>query len=207
MFQLGKQSILKKTTALTALSFVAAVSLAACSDTTATEDVNITDTSDGSEQSSPSNTEPAPSLPEPSPESSSPDSPDDGERTETTFTQNQAGVETTMTYIAEGDEVVKQTTTNVVDYAAAGISDETEARELFDPMEDEGQDVDGYEQSIDYGETSATEELEIDYSVADLSELSQLPGYEGTAGAGPNDYISLEESRKMLESSGFEEVE
>lgn len=131
----------------------------------------------------------------------------DDEQTETSFTNDQNGVEMTMTYTAEGDAVIKQTTSNVIDYEAAGLGGQEEAEAMFDPMIAEGADVEGYEQSIEYGETSATEEVSIDYKVADLAELSQVPGFEGTANMEEGDFVSLEESREMLESQGFTEVE
>lgn len=130
------------------------------------------------------------------------------EETETAFTNSQNGVEMTMTYTAVGDEVVKQTTTNVIEYEAAGLGSKEEAQQMLDPLVDQAADVEGYEQSIEYGDTSATEEVSIDYEVADMSDLSQLPGYESTANLDEEGaFISLEESREMLENQGFTEVE
>ncbi|GAA2037835.1 hypothetical protein GCM10009720_17910 [Yaniella flava] len=107
----------------------------------------------------------------------------------------------------KGDQVVKQTTRNEIDYAASGFSGEEEAREYFDPMLAQAQDVPGYEQTMEYGETSAVEELVIDYSVADPSDLAELPGYEASDNMDVADYVSLEESRQLLLNSGFTEVE
>lgn len=130
------------------------------------------------------------------------------QETETSFTNSQNGVEMTLTYTAVGDEVVKQATTNVIEYEAAGLGSKEEAQEMLDPMVDQGVDVEGYEQSIEYGDTSATEEVSIDYEVADMSELSEVPGYESTGNMDEEGaFISLEESREQLESAGFTEVE
>lgn len=129
------------------------------------------------------------------------------EETETSFTNTQNGVEMTMTYTAVGDEVTKQTTSNLIDYEAAGLGSKEEAQAMFDPMIEQGSDIEGYEQSIEYGDTSATEEVSIDYEVADLGELSQVPGFEGTANMEDGDFVSLEQSREMLENQGFTEVE
>ncbi|GAA2037714.1 hypothetical protein GCM10009720_17740 [Yaniella flava] len=49
------------------------------------------------------------------------------EETETSFTNSQNGIEITMTYTAVGDEVTKQTTTNEIDYEAAGLGGKEEA--------------------------------------------------------------------------------
>jgi len=130
------------------------------------------------------------------------------EATETAFTKSQNGVEMTMTYTAVGDEVVEQTTTNVIDYEAAGFESKEQAQQTLDPLVEQSADVEGYEQSIEYGDSSATEEVSIDYEVADMSELSNLPGYESTQNLDEEGaFISLEESRNMLENQGFTEVE
>lgn len=129
------------------------------------------------------------------------------EATETAFTNSVNGVEMTLTYVHKGDEVIKQTTSNVIDYEASGLANKEQAQELLDPMVAQADDVEGYDQSIEYGEDSATEEVTVDYEVVDLNELNGLPGFEGSANMGDADFISLEESRKMLEQQGFTEVE
>lgn len=130
-----------------------------------------------------------------------------GEETETSFTNNQNGMETTMTYTAVGDEVTKQTTTNVIDYEAAGLGSKEEAQETLDPLIAQSDGVEGYDQSIEYGDTSATEEVSVDYEAADLEALAEVPGFEGTANMEDGDFVSLEQSREMLENQGFTEVE
>src|SRR5690625_3112831 len=95
------------------------------------------------------------------------------EETETSFTNSQNGVEMTLTYTAVGDEVVKQTTTNVIEYEAAGLGSKEDAQEMLDPMVDQGVDVEGYAQTIEYGDTSATEEVSIDYEIADMSRSEE----------------------------------
>lgn len=196
MFQASKQRAAKKMIALATFPFVAALGLSACSDdTNASEDVNITPIAN------------EPSQLDTSTDFGQSDDVSSNEMTETSFARTQNGMESTMTYTARGDRVTKQTATNVIDYAAAGFSDKDAAREVLDPLVAESQDVTGYQQTVEYGETSAVEELMIDYEVADMSEVSQLPGYEVSADMGQHDYISLQESRRMLESSGFTEVE
>ena len=214
MFQASQQHMAKKITALVALPFAAALTLSACSDdTTASEDVNIAPVTEESSQSESTNDfgQSADSddslFSDSSNNSQTPDAPSTGERTESTFTNSQNGVEITMTYTAVGDEVVKQTTRNEIDYAASGLSGQEEARQYFEPMLAQGEGVPGYEQTMEFGETSAVEELVIDYSVADPSDLTGLPGYEGTGAEGENFYISMEQSRQLLLDSGFTEVE
>lgn len=152
---------LKKITALVALPFVAALSLAACG-----------------------NDEPE----------------------ETAYTQSQNGVEMTLTYTHVGDEVIKQTANNVINYEEAGFGDKEQAQEMLDMLLAQSDDIEGYEISMDYGETTATEKVVIDYEVIDVAQLEGVPGFEGS-NLEDADYISLEESAELLEAQGFTEVE
>lgn len=152
---------MKKITALVALPFVAALSLAACG-----------------------NDEPE----------------------ETAYTQSQNGVEMTLTYTHVGDEVIKQTANNVINYEEAGFGDKEQAQEMLDMLLAQSDDIEGYEISMDYGETTATEKVVIDYEVIDVAQLEGVPGFEGS-NLEDADYISLEESAELLEAQGFTEVE
>jgi uncharacterized lipoprotein YehR (DUF1307 family) len=129
------------------------------------------------------------------------------EAAETSFTQSQNGIEMTLTYTHVGDEVTKQTASNEIDYEAAGFGSKEEAQELLEMLAGEAEDIEGYEQSIEYGDTKATEELVIDYEVVDISELEGVPGFEGSADMGDADYVSLEKSTEALEQAGFTLVE
>ncbi|GAA4114162.1 DUF1307 domain-containing protein [Enteractinococcus coprophilus] len=113
----------------------------------------------------------------------------------------------TLIYTAVGDRVIKQTTRNVIDYQAAGFADKAQAQEILDPMLDQASGIEGYDQSMEYGETSAVEEVSVDYEVVDMSDLEGLLGFEGSENMGVADFISLSESRKLLEQQGFTEVE
>ncbi|OAV62399.1 YehR family lipoprotein [Enteractinococcus helveticum] len=192
-------SLKKKFTAVAVLPFAAALTLSACGDSTNdASNVNI----------EPVESQAAPSETNIEPVETTPESPAaDGETTETAFTQNQNGVEMTLTYTAVGDRVVKQTTRNVIDYQAAGFGSKEQAQEVFDPLMEQSAGVEGYDQSMEYGETSAVEEVSIDYRVVDMSALSDIPGFEGSENMGAADFVSLSESRKLLEQQGFTEVE
>lgn len=125
---------------------------------------------------------------------------------DTAFTQNQNGVEMRLTYTHVGDEVIKQTASNEINYQEAGFENKEQAQEVLDMLLAESQDIEGYEISMDYGETTATEEVVIDYEVIDVAELEGVPGFEGS-NLEDADYISLDESRELLEAQGFTEVE
>lgn len=126
---------------------------------------------------------------------------------ETAYTQNENGVEMTLTYTHVGDEVVKQTASNVINYEQAGFGTKEQAQEILDPLLAQSDGIEGYEVVMDYGETTATEEVTIDYEVIDMADLQGIPGFEGSANLDDADHVSLEESREMLESQGFTEVE
>jgi len=126
---------------------------------------------------------------------------------ETAYTQSENGVEMTLTYTHVGDEVVKQTASNVIDYEAAGFGTKEQAQEILDPLLAQSDGIEGYEVVMEYGETTATEEVTIDYEVIDMADLQGIPSFEGSANLEDADYISLEESRDILESQGFTEVE
>lgn len=188
----------KKFAALTLLPFAAALTLSACSDPIEGANVNIQplDTNVEVEDDTTAGAQTEVAIDD-----------NDGAVTETSFTQSQNGVTMTLTYTAVGDVVTKQTTSNVIDYAAAGLTSKEEAQALLDPMLAQAADIEGYDQSIEYGETSATEEVSIDYQVVDMSQLEGLPGFEGSDNMEDADYISLDESRQMLEQQGFTVVD
>ncbi len=121
------------------------------------------------------------------------------------FTMSQNGVDVTLTYYYVGDDVTRQSTTNVIDYAQAGLADEQAARDLFEPLIKDFQNVKGLEHSMEYGPTSAKEELTVDYSEANLSEISKLTGSEFSGDAKDGSKLSFKASRDMLLKSGFKE--
>lgn len=194
----------KKLAALAVVPFVAVLALSGC---------GSDDDSNASDGASNVNIEPVEAEATPSeasvePVETTPETPAaSGETTETAFTQSQNGVEMTLIYTAVGDRVIKQTTRNVIDYQAAGFADKAQAQEILDPMLNQASGIEGYDQSMEYGETSAVEEVSVDYEVVDMSDLEGLPGFEGSENMGVADFISLSESRKLLEQQGFTEVE
>lgn len=201
----------KKLSALLVLPFAAMLALSACSDenNATDEDVNITPKNDAStEASTPVETDDVSG-------SDNVNGLDDvgaldesGGVTESSFVIEQGGVETTMTYTAKGDRVTKQSTVNEIDYAAAGLASEEEAKEILDPVVEASQGVAGLEHTIDYRGDTATESMSVDYEVASLSELAEVPGYEMNSDEVDDDtYISMKVSREELLNAGFEEVQ
>ncbi|MGB3413538.1 MAG: YehR family protein [Microbacteriaceae bacterium] len=130
-----------------------------------------------------------------------------GVQTVSVYQQTQNGVDMTITYYANGDEVTKQSTVNVMNYAGIGLSGPDEARKLLDPIMAEFQGVTGLEHSVEYGDTAVTERMTVDYSIADIKEISELTGssFEGV-GDGKNVKLSLKQSVALLEKSGFKKT-
>ncbi|MFD1417100.1 YehR family lipoprotein [Oceanobacillus jeddahense] len=123
-----------------------------------------------------------------------------------TLQGEQNGVVLEITYVAEGDEVVEQSTESEIPYSSLMVTTKEEAQAILDPIVAEIQGTEGLEHNIDYQDDKAIETMTIDYTSADLSEISALPGsnFEGSEDA---DMVSLEQSVEMMESQGFEVVE
>ena len=124
---------------------------------------------------------------------------------ETTVVMNNEvnGVNMTFTYYADGDDVIRQTTRNVMPYEVLGVTTADEAKAALDPLVGEFQGVPGLEHSMEYGETEAVETLTVNYKEADLAQISQLTGstFSGDTSAGAK--VSLQRSIEMLEGEGF----
>ncbi|UTX52451.1 DUF1307 domain-containing protein [Leucobacter aridicollis] len=129
-----------------------------------------------------------------------------GETTETTLTRSVEGAELTVTYVADGDKVTKQTTKNVVNYEASGIADRAAAEESVAPLAEQYKGIKGVEHSIDFGDDELTETVTLTYADLDLEKLASVTG--GDPGENPEEArdVSLKEAVKTLTDSGFTEV-
>ena len=130
-----------------------------------------------------------------------------GKASETTLTMSQGGAATTVTYYAEGDNVTKQTTENVVDYEASGIADRDEAEKTVGGLVDQYKGIKGVDHSIEFGDTELTETVTITYADLDVAKLAEATGAD--TGQDPEDArkVSLKEAVKTLTDAGFTEVE
>lgn len=111
----------------------------------------------------------------------------------------------TITFRAQGNVVVEQSTKTTIPYSAIGVSTEAEARKILEPLAHHYHDVDGIEELVDYREDAVIELFTIDYEVVDMEELSQLPNIQFTGNT--TDSISLSNSIKMLKQMGYKKVE
>lgn len=136
------------------------------------------------------------------------DIPEDGEEAEVVFVNDAApGVDVTVTYTVMGDEVLQQLTENVIEYEASGLGSKAEAQEIVEPMVERSKDIEGYDYTTDYGETSMTEEVLIDYTTLDWDAMSEVPGYEVPEEISSGEAaLTVEDIRLMHESMGYQEV-
>lgn len=121
-----------------------------------------------------------------------------------TFELEEEGIASEVTYYHnDDDEVVKQTTENIIPYDALGLSSKDEAEEMLEAESDEMDDVEGITEEIEYDDDEATEKLEIVYDEIDPDEAEDLSGMmlEGDVENG----VSMEKSAEIIEEQGFEE--
>ncbi|CAD2070633.1 hypothetical protein GCM10007275_17140 [Jeotgalicoccus coquinae] len=121
-----------------------------------------------------------------------------------TFELSEQGVDSTLVYTHKGDEVVSQSTENVLNYEELGI-DKAQAEELFGSLAEQYEGLSGVEHSFDFGDEEATESISIIYDEIDAEELQNVEGinFEGD----PSEGISMEKSAEMLLDQGYTEVE
>jgi len=119
------------------------------------------------------------------------------------FEIEEDGVVSTMTFYHQGDEVVKQTTENILPYENINVDSKEEAKALLDSEVEKMQGVEGVSDDINYGDSEATETLEIDYEHIDADKAKELPGmtFDGDIEEG----ISMEKSAELLLEQGYQE--
>lgn len=122
-----------------------------------------------------------------------------------TFELEHDGIMTTMVYKFKEDKVIMQTTKNIIQYDLVGFASKDEAKEIFAPMIEQFQNIDGLTHKLEYDDSKAVETLAVDYEVVNFDEIVNLPGM--TFSEDPKDKgISMKKSVEILESQGFVEV-
>lgn len=121
-----------------------------------------------------------------------------------TFEMNEMGVESTLTYTYSGDEVISQTTDNVITYEELGI-DRSQAEEIFTPYIEEYENLAGVEHSFEFSDDQAVESLSVVYDDINYEEVQAVEGisFDGD----PAEGVSMERSAEMLLNQGYTEVE
>lgn len=115
------------------------------------------------------------------------------------------GMDSRLIYHHKGDEVIKQTTDNIIFYSYMGMADANIAKEAYQEQAKLYQNVDGITYSIEYAQDRVIEHIEVDYTKAKISEISHLIGLS-TEQASKIAYISFSESKKLLEEAGYKDI-
>lgn len=135
------------------------------------------------------------------------DEADAGEEQSKTFVLEEEGFVNELVYYHIDDEVQRQTSESDITYEALGVEDEEQARELLEQEAADYESVDGVEHNIEYDDEGIVETLEVDYTVAEISEISSLEGAEFDEEANEAQFISMEQSEEQLLNSGYELAE
>ena len=122
-------------------------------------------------------------------------------KTVTFVNDSQPGIQSTLTYTVDGDNVVKQTAHNVADPEALNNTAD-DLKNLIEETYKGYKGLKGVTLSVEIKDGKVVQELEIDLSVASLDELRKaLP--EEYSGVGKN--VSFKASKKMLTEHGYKE--
>ena len=122
-------------------------------------------------------------------------------KTHTFVNTSNPGITSTLVYTVEGDNVTKQTAQNVADPEILGATPE-EVKSTLEDTYKGYYGLKGVKQTIEIKDGKVVQDLEVDFSVASISELRKaLP--EEFSGIGNR--VSFSNSKKSLEKMGFTE--
>lgn len=122
-------------------------------------------------------------------------------KTVTFVNDSQPGIQSTLTYTVDGDNVVKQTAHNVADPEALNNTAD-DLKNLIEETYKGYKGLKGVTLLVEIKDGKVVQDLEIDLSVASLDELREaLP--EEYSGVGKN--VSFKASKKMLTEHGYKE--
>ena len=122
-------------------------------------------------------------------------------KTVTFVNDSQPGVQSTLTYTVDGDNVVKQTAHNVADPEVLNNTAD-DLKNVVEETYKGYKGLKGVTLSVEIKDGKVVQDLEIDLSVASIDELRKaLP--EEYSGVGKN--VSFKASKKMLTDLGYKE--
>ena len=122
-------------------------------------------------------------------------------KTHTFVNKSNPGITSTLVYTVEGDNVIKQTAQNVADPEILGATPE-DVKSFIEEKYKGYNGLKGVKQTIEIKDGKVVQDLEVDFSVASISELRKaLP--EEYSGIGNR--VSFSNSKKALEKMGFTE--
>lgn len=105
----------------------------------------------------------------------------------------------------QDDEITKLSQKEIISFESLGVDNALDAQSLLDPKIAMIPDIDGYENKIEVTEKHVIETVKIDFKNIDADQIYEVPGLNFIGE--PNEKISLEQTIKELEKSGFKEVE
>ena len=122
-------------------------------------------------------------------------------KTHTFVNKNNSGITSNLVYTVEGDNVIKQTAHNVADPDILNATPE-DVKSFIEEKYKGYNGLKGVKQTIEIKDGKVVQNLEVDFSVASISELRKaLP--EEYSGIGNR--VSFSNSKKALEKMGFTE--
>lgn len=93
------------------------------------------------------------------------------------FVSETEGSTSEITYYYKDDDVIRQTTKNLVNYEYLGATNATEAETALEPYASQYLDVKGIEYSIDYEKDPVVEEITITYADIDYEQIKNIDGF------------------------------
>ena len=115
------------------------------------------------------------------------------------YVKKQPGVQMEITLYYKGDVVTKQTAKNIITYSELGLTKEAFKKQA-EKLGEKFKGIKGLEDKVDYQDNVAIETVTVDYSIANVHELSGLPG----VGLG-NEKVSLKKTEEKLIEERFDE--
>lgn len=115
------------------------------------------------------------------------------------YVKKQPGVQMEITLYYKGDVVTKQTAKNIITYSEIGLTKE-DFKKQAEKLGEKFKGIKGLEDKVDYQDKVAIETVTVDYSIANVHELSGLPG----VGVG-NEKVSLKKTEEKLIEERFDE--
>ena len=115
------------------------------------------------------------------------------------YVKKQPGVQMEITLYYKGDVVTKQIAKNIITYSELGLTKETFKKQA-EKLGEKFKGIKGLEDKVDYQDKVAIETVTVDYSIANVHELSGLPG----VGVG-NEKVSLKKTEEKLIEERFDE--
>ena len=115
------------------------------------------------------------------------------------YVKKQPGVQMEITLYYKGDVVTKQTAKNIITYSELGLTKETFKKQA-EKLGEKFKGIKGLEDKVDYQDKVAIETVTVDYSIANVHELSGLPGV-----GLENEKVSLKKTEEKLIEERFDE--